>query len=106
MRRVSTASSVTVKGKLGQDFPYEVLTGNQESDGHDGDIENIIRCLPNRLPGLQGDYGTQWYVDVPEKDPLVRFVMVSPGIKFQGGQDSLDCRQHACFVPECGQVRV
>jgi hypothetical protein len=75
-----------VKGKLGQDFPYEVLTGNQESDGHDGDIENIVRCLPNRLPGLQGDYGTQWYVDVPEKKPLVRFVMVSPGIDFQGGQ--------------------
>ena len=75
-----------VKDRLGKDFPYEVLTGNQESDGHDGDIENIVRCLPNRLPGLQGDYGTQWYVDVPEKNPLVRFVMVSPGINFQGGQ--------------------
>jgi hypothetical protein len=75
-----------VKGKLGEGFPYEVLTGNQESDGHDGDIENIVRCLPNRLAGLRGDYGTQWYVDVPEKNPLVRFVMVSPGIKFQGGQ--------------------
>jgi hypothetical protein len=75
-----------VKGKLGEDFPYEVLTGDHESDGHDGDIENIVNCLPNRLPGLQGDYGTQWYVDVPEKKPLVRFVMVSPGIDFQGGQ--------------------
>jgi hypothetical protein len=75
-----------VKGKLGQDFPYEVLTGNHESDGSDGDIANIVKCLPNKLPGLQGDYGTQWYVDVPETNPLVRFVMVSPGIDFQNQQ--------------------
>jgi hypothetical protein len=76
-----------VKGKLGQDFPYEVLTGNHDSAGNDGDIANIVvKCLPNKLPGLQGDYGTQWYVDVPEKNPLVRFVMVSPGIDFENGQ--------------------
>jgi hypothetical protein len=75
-----------VKGKLGQDFPYEVVTGNHESDGSDGDIANIVKCLPNRLSGLQGDYGTQWYVDVPQTNPLVRFVMVSPGIDFQNQQ--------------------
>lgn len=75
-----------VAGKLGARFPYEVVTGNHESDGHEGDIENIVKCLPNRLPGLRGTYGTQWYVDVPEKNPLVRFVMVSPGIDFHGGQ--------------------
>lgn len=75
-----------VKGKLGQEFPYQVITGNHESDGSDGDIEKIVKCLPNRLPGLQGQYGTQWYVDVPEKDPMVRFIMVSPGIDFKGGK--------------------
>lgn len=71
--------------KLGADFPYELITGNHESDGHDGDIRNFIHCLPNRLPGLKGEYGTQWYVDVPEQNPLVRIIMVSPGIKFQDG---------------------
>lgn len=74
-----------VTGKLGGDFPYQVVTGNHESDGHDGDIANIVNCLPNRLPGLQGEYGTQWYADYPERNPLVRFIMVSPGIKFHDG---------------------
>lgn len=74
-----------VTGKLGTDFPYQVVTGNHESDGHDGDIANIARCLPNRLPGLQGEYGTQWYLDYPEQKPLVRFIMVSPGIDFHDG---------------------
>jgi Calcineurin-like phosphoesterase len=78
-----------VTGKLGRDFPYQVVTGNHEGDGHDGDIANIVHCLPNRLPGLQGEYGIQWYADYPEKDPLVRFIMVSPGIEFQDG-NSLD----------------
>jgi hypothetical protein len=62
-----------VKAKLGQDFPYELLTGNHESDKKDGDIAKFVECLPNRLPGLKGEYGTQWYVDVPEQNPLIRF---------------------------------
>ncbi|WP_410557868.1 metallophosphoesterase [Arthrobacter globiformis] len=74
-----------VTGKLGGNFPYQVVTGNHESDGHDGDIANIVKCLPNRLPGLQGEYGVQWYADYPEHDPLVRFIMVSPGIEFHDG---------------------
>ncbi|WP_227007668.1 metallophosphoesterase [Pseudarthrobacter sp. AB1] len=75
-----------VTKKLGQDFPYELITGNHESDGHDGDIGKFAQCLPNRLPGLQGTYGTQWYVDVPRDRPLVRFILISPGIDFPGGQ--------------------
>jgi hypothetical protein len=74
-----------VTGRLGADFPYQVVTGNHESDGHDGDIANIVKCLPNKLPGLQGEYGTQWYADYPEQKPLVRFIMVSPGIEFHDG---------------------
>ncbi|WP_307031334.1 metallophosphoesterase [Arthrobacter globiformis] len=76
-----------VTGKLGGDFPYQVVTGNHESDGHDGDIANIVNCLPNKLPGLQGEYGIQWYADYPERNPLVRFIMVSPGIKFHDGNN-------------------
>ncbi|MCO4273237.1 metallophosphoesterase [Pseudarthrobacter sp. HLT3-5] len=75
-----------VTRKLGKDFPYELITGNHESDGHDGDIGTFAECLPNRLPGLQGAYGIQWYVDVPQEQPLVRFILISPGIKFPGGQ--------------------
>jgi hypothetical protein len=75
-----------VTGRLGADFPYQLVAGNHESDGADGDIENFARCLPNKLPGLEGDYGTQWRVDVPEQNPVVRFIMVSPGIDFRGGK--------------------
>ena len=75
-----------VKGKLGAEFPYQLVTGNHESDGHDGDIANLVKCLPNRLPGLVGEYGTQWYVDYPARDPLVRIIMLSPGIKFRDGK--------------------
>jgi hypothetical protein len=74
-----------VTGKLGGELPYQLVTGNHESDGHEGDIENFVRCLPNKLPGMQGEYGTQWYADVPENNPVVRFVMVSPGIDFRDG---------------------
>lgn len=75
-----------VKGKLGAQFPYQLVTGNHESDGHDGDIANLVKCLPNRLPGLVGDYGTQWYADYPARNPLVRIIMLSPGIKFHDGK--------------------
>ncbi|MDQ0853758.1 3',5'-cyclic AMP phosphodiesterase CpdA [Arthrobacter sp. V4I6] len=75
-----------VTGKLGADFPYQLITGNHESNGEDGDIEKFVRCLPNKLPGLEGEYGTQWRVDVPEQNPVVRFIMVSPGIDFKNGQ--------------------
>ncbi|MET3922565.1 metallophosphoesterase [Arthrobacter sp. UYEF20] len=74
-----------VTGKLGTEFPYQLVTGNHESDGREGDIQNFVRCLPNKLPGLQGEYGTQWYADVPEENPVVRFIMVSPGIDFRDG---------------------
>jgi hypothetical protein len=75
-----------VTGSLGTDFPYQLVAGNHESDGSDGDIENFVRCLPNKLPGLEGDYGKQWRVDVPEQNPVARFIMVSPGIDFRGGK--------------------
>lgn len=74
-----------VTGKLGPEFPYEVVAGNHESDGSDGDINNFVQCLPNRLPGLQGDYGKQWYVDVPQERPLMRVILISPGLEFPGG---------------------
>ncbi|WP_028279901.1 hypothetical protein [Arthrobacter sp. H5] len=43
-----------------------------------------VKCLPNRLPGMEGTYGQQWFVDVPEEDPLVRIVMISPGMRLTG----------------------
>lgn len=70
---------------VGAGFPFELLAGNHEANGLNGNINDFSSCLPNQLPGLVGTYGRQWYVDVPAQDPLVRFVMISPGLTFPEG---------------------
>jgi PKD repeat protein len=71
-----------VTARLGAGFPFELLAGNHESNGQNGNVNDFSACLPNQLPGLVGTYGRQWYVDVPQVDPLVRFVMISPALPF------------------------
>ena len=74
-----------VTDRVGTDFPFQLLAGNHESDGLDGDIDAFAECLPNRLHGLVGEYARQYFVDVPAEEPLARFVMISPGITFRDG---------------------
>lgn len=75
-----------VTQRVGADHPFELVSGNHESNGENGDIARFARCLPNRLPGLVGTYGRQWYVDQPATDPLVRVVMISPALDFGHGE--------------------
>ena len=79
-----------VTRRVGAAHPFELVSGNHESDGYNGDIDRFVRCLPNRLPGLVGSYGRQWYVDQPADHPLVRVVMVSPALDFGHGAWSYD----------------
>ncbi len=74
-----------VTSRFGPGFPFEVLAGNHESNGQNGMINDFSACLPNQLPGAVGTYGRQYYVDVPKANPLVRFVMISPGLPFPDG---------------------
>ncbi|WP_227497373.1 PKD domain-containing protein [Planctomonas psychrotolerans] len=74
-----------VTSRVGTDLPFELLAGNHESNGRNGHIDSFAGCLPNRLPGLVGSYGREYYVDVPAEDPLVRYVMISPGMPFDDG---------------------
>lgn len=74
-----------VTSRVGAGYPFELLAGNHESNGVNGHINNFSACLPNQLPGLIGTYGRQYYVDVPKGAPLVRFVMISPGLDFGQG---------------------
>jgi len=74
-----------VQDGVGAEHPFQLIAGNHESNGTDGFIDDFAACLPNRLPGLVGEYGRQWYVDVPQDDPLVRFVTISPGLTFPDG---------------------
>jgi PKD repeat protein len=74
-----------VKARVGEGFPFQLLAGNHESNGQNGNINDFSACLPNQLPGLVGTYGRQYYVDVPQVDPLVRYVMISPSLTFPDG---------------------
>ncbi|PNI09792.1 phosphohydrolase [Arthrobacter sp. AFG7.2] len=74
-----------VTSNAGRQLPFQLLAGNHESNGRNGDINQFAACLPNRLPGLVGTYARQYYVDVPEQDPIARFIMISPGIPFAEG---------------------
>jgi PKD repeat protein len=70
---------------VGTGFPFELVAGNHESNGQNGNINDFSACLPNQLPGLVGVYGRQYYVDVPASAPLVRYVMISPALPFPDG---------------------
>lgn len=74
-----------VTSHTGAGFPFELLSGNHESNGLNGNINDFATCLPNQLPGIVGAYGRQYYVDVPQQDPVARFIMISPGIPYPDG---------------------
>lgn len=70
-----------VHARLGANYPVELLVGNHEdNDGPDGFISNFASCLPDKTGGVNGTYGQEYYVDYPATSPLVRFVMISPGL--------------------------
>jgi 3',5'-cyclic AMP phosphodiesterase CpdA len=75
-----------VTDRVTASYPFELVSGNHEEDGDNGDIDAFIECLPNRLPGVVGDYGRQWYVDVPASDPVLRVIMISPALDFGDGE--------------------
>ena len=74
-----------VKAGVGEGYPFELVSGNHESNGQNGNINDFSACLPNQLPGLKGTYGRQYYVDVPANAPLVRYIAVAAGIPFTTG---------------------
>lgn len=74
-----------VLANVGAGYPFQLVAGNHESDGLNGNINDFAACLPNQLPGLVGVYGRQWYVDVPQDDPLVRFIALSPDLRYPDG---------------------
>jgi len=67
-------------------YPFQLIAGNHESNGGNGNINDFSACLPNQLPGAVGTYGREYYVDVPQDNPLVRYVMISPGLAFPGSE--------------------
>ncbi|WP_160009215.1 PKD domain-containing protein [Nocardioides sp. AX2bis] len=74
-----------VTERVGAGAPFELLSGNHESDGQNGHVNDFSACLPNQLPGLRGTYGRQYAVDLPQQQPLVRYLAISPGLTFPDG---------------------
>ena len=69
-----------VQQRLGANYPAELVAGNHEdNDGPDGFIGNFAACLPDQI-GVQGTYSEEYYADYPPGAPLVRFIMISPGL--------------------------
>lgn len=64
-----------------------LVSGNHESNGRNGRIENFVKCLPAPM-NVSGDYGRRYYVDLPARNPIVRLVLISPGLDFGGGKES------------------
>ena len=73
-----------VTDRVGEGYPFELISGNHESNGLNGNINDFSSCLPNQLPGAVGTYGRQYYVDVPADNPIARFIMISPSLGFPG----------------------
>ena len=76
-----------VTDRVGEGYPFELISGNHESNGLNGNINDFSSCLPNQLPGAVGTYGRQYYVDVPADNPIARFIMISPSLRLPGPDD-------------------
>lgn len=73
-------------------YPFEVLVGNHEEDGgEDGRIANFARCLPDRLHsdiGPRSRYGAEYSFTYPRHRPLMKVIMIAPGMRVNGVQYS------------------
>ena len=70
-----------VKSKVGAAFPFQLVTGNHEDNGPDGDINKFAQCLPNKVKGLIGNYAKEYYFDYKY---LARFILISPNLNLDG----------------------
>src|SRR3989304_8404357 len=70
-----------VKSKVGDTFPFQLVAGNHEDDGPNGDIDQFAKCLPNKIKGIVGSYAKEYYFDYKG---LARFGLISPNPKING----------------------
>ena len=60
-----------VTAGVGAGYPFKLVSGNHESNGGNGNINNFSACLLHQLPGAVGTCGREYYVDVPQ-EPVLR----------------------------------
>lgn len=77
-----TAWCSYVQGKVGANFPFELVSGNHDMDGQPtGHINNFVTCLPDRIGNLTGTYGKEYYFDYAS---LARVIFISPNLTIDG----------------------
>ncbi|HEV8623357.1 MAG TPA: metallophosphoesterase, partial [Acidimicrobiia bacterium] len=84
-----------VHARLGDAFPYEIVTGGHDSDEgttkgaqYEGSIDRYVQCMPDRLAASSvggAGYGKEYFFDHPAGHPLARFIMISPSITMPDG---------------------
>lgn len=74
-----------VKSSVGSTFPFEIVSGNHDSDGLNGLIDNFAICLPDRMGNIVGTYGKEYYFDYPASAPLARIIMIGADLNFTNG---------------------
>lgn len=99
---LNIGAGLPIGDKFGEYFPFEIISGNHESDQsqNNGLIDNFVDadCLPNRIAVTQspniginpnpatGNYAKEYYFDYPQTGaPLARFIMLAPGLNFEYG---------------------
>ena len=90
-----------VKKYISDSIPFILLAGNHESDGRDGLIDNFAQCLPYHYDfPFSGEFPREYYVDAPKENPLARFIMISPNLRFADGQEYeyKDGNQHSKWL--------
>jgi hypothetical protein len=69
-----------VKSIVGTILPYEIVEGNHDSCC----IATYVQGLPHKISNLgqqfSGSYGIDYYFDYPTTSPLMRVIMISPGL--------------------------
>jgi hypothetical protein len=67
--------STYVKSHLPPNFPFEIVTGNEDT----ANMPTFEADLPDHLGTISGTYGQQYAFDYPPGAPLARFILISPG---------------------------
>jgi len=69
----------------GAGYPFELLAGKPRGQRRQRQQQRLLGMPPQPAVRRGGTYGRQYYVDVPQTNPLVRHVMISPGILYPDG---------------------
>jgi hypothetical protein len=93
--------STYVKSNLPPNFPFEIVTGNEDT----ANMPTFEADLPDHLGNLSGSYGREYAFDYPAGAPLARFILISPGRLLPGYDYSLGTPHYNWLAQEIDGAR-